>query len=96
MAARRRVPKWAKRRGASRWVRLLSWIVGAVVWLWVINGTSVRYSRFMRLVSSESDLDADLMISSLSVVAMATVVAAIAMYLVRLIGRGVAWLNLRF
>ncbi len=41
MAARRRAPKWAKRRGAPRWVRLLSWIVGAV-WRWHLDEVFVR------------------------------------------------------
>ncbi len=31
-----------KRLGTSTWAHLLSWIVAAVVWLWVINVTVVR------------------------------------------------------
>ena len=72
---------------------MLSWIVAAAVWLWLFIDTTAR----VRLVSSESDLgDANLMISGLSVVVVATVMAALALFLVRLIGRGAAWLKLRF
>ncbi len=38
--AKRRL--WVKRRGAPRWASLLSWIVGAVVWLWLINDLIVQ------------------------------------------------------
>ncbi len=38
--AKRRL--WVKRRGAPRWALLVSWIVAAAVWLWVINVTVVR------------------------------------------------------
>ncbi len=31
----------AARRGAPRWARLWSWLIAAVVWIWVINGTLV-------------------------------------------------------
>ena len=68
-----------------RWASLLSWVVPAVVWLWLFIDTTA----WLRLVSSRSDLgDADLMISGLLGVVVATVMAALALFLVRLIGRG--------
>ncbi len=66
MASRR---LWVKRRRTPRWAILLSWIVGAVVWL--------------------ANPSAPLVINSLFFVLVATVVAAFAMLLIRLIGR--AW-----
>jgi len=68
-------------------VRLLSWIVGAVVWLWVINGF---IARDWPPTSVLANVRAEFF------VAVATVLAAFAMFLVRLIGRGAAWLKLHF
>ncbi len=89
--ARRRL--MAKRRGAPRWASLLSWIVGAVVWLWLINNLILQdFSKTSILANA----GAELLLEGLFFVVVATVVAAFVMFLVRLVGRGVAWLKLRF
>ncbi len=88
-----------KRRGTPRWARLLSWIVGVVVWLWLINDLIVQD---LPVTSVLGNAGAELLLTdlftfnSLFSVAVATVVAAFAMFLFRLIGRGAAWLKLRF
>ncbi len=92
LMARRR-PKWVKRDDAPRWARLLSWIVGAAVWLWVINITIVQSSA---LANASAERFATLALNIMFFVAVATVLAAFAMFLVRLIGRGAAWLKLHF
>ncbi len=84
---------WVKRRGAPRWARLLSWIVGAVVRLWIVNDLIVQD---LPKTSILANAGAELLLEGLFFVAAATVVAAFAMFLVRLIGRGAAWLKLRF
>ncbi len=89
--AKRRL--WVKRRGTPRWASLLSWIVGAVVWLWLINDLILRD---LPKTSILANAGAELLLEGLFFVVAATVLAAFAMYLVRLIGRGVAWLKLRF
>ncbi len=81
---------WVKRRGAPRWARLLSWIVGAVVWLWLINDLIVQD---LPPTGTLANAGAELLLNGLFFVVVATAVAAFAMLLVRLIGR--AWLNLR-
>ncbi len=83
--AKRRL--WVKRNDAPRWARLLSWIVAAVVWLWIVYVTIVSD---LPKTSVLANVRAELF------VAVATVLAAFAMFLVRLIGRGAAWLKLRF
>ncbi len=103
----RRRPKWAKRVDAPRWARLSSWIVGAVVWLGIVYRFIVQDLPEMSVLGqpgSELTLDGpttqatrnELLLDGLFFVVVATAVAAFAMYLVRLIGRGVAWLRLRF
>ncbi len=82
----------AKRRGGPRGV-LLSWIVGAVVWLWLINDLILQD---LPKTSILANAGAELVLEGLFFVAVATVMAAFAMFLVRLIGRGVAWLKSRF
>ncbi len=97
--AKRRL--WVKRR-TPRWAILLSWIVGAAVWLSIVQ--DLPDMSILNKPSSELTLDGpsaqairgELLIDGLFFVVVATVVAAFAMYLVRLIGRGVAWLKLRF
>ena len=89
--ARRRL--MAKRRGAPRWASLLSWIVGAVVWLWLINNLILQD---LPKTSILANAGAELLLEGLFFVVVATVVAAFVMFLVRLVGRGVAWLKLRF
>ncbi len=84
MAARRRAPKWAKRRGTPRWARLLSWIVAAVVWLWIIYATIVRD---LPETSVLTNAGAELLLNGLFFVGAATALAGAAMFLVRLIGR---------
>ncbi len=88
---------WVKRRGAPRWALLLSWIVAAVVWLWVINVTVVRDRPWSSaLANASAEQLGTMALNSVIFVVVATVVAAFAMFLVRLIGRGAAWLKLRF
>ncbi len=89
--AKRRL--WVKRRGTPRWASLLSWIVGAVVWLWLINNLILQD---LPKTSILANAGAELLLEGLFFVVAATVLAAFAMYLVRLVGRGVAWLKLRF
>ncbi len=89
--AKRRL--WVKRRGTPRWARLLSWIVGAVVWLLIVDVTILQD---LPKTSILANARAELLLEGLFFVVVATVVAALAMYLVRFIGRGVAWLKLRF
>ncbi len=72
----------------------MSWIVAAVVWLWIINGFVVRDWPPTSVILANPS--APLVINSLFFVLVASVVAAFAMFLVRLIGRGAAWLKLRF
>ncbi len=59
----------AKRR-APRWTHLSSWVVAAVIWLWIMI--------------------------ALFFGGVAIVMAVFAMFLVHLVGRGAAWLKLRF
>ncbi len=82
-----------KRRGTPRWERLLSWIVGAVVWLWLIDDLILQD---LPKTSILANADAELLLEGLFFVVVATALAAFAMFLVRLIGRGVAWMKLRF
>ena len=89
--ARRRL--WVKRRGTPRWASLLSWIVGAVVWLWLINDLILQDFPKTSILANAG---AELLLEGLFFVVVATVLAAFAMYLVRLIGRGVTWLKSRF
>ncbi len=84
---------WVKRRRTPRWAILLSWIVGAVVWLWIVNRFIVQD---LPETSFLGNAGVELFLNGLFFVVAATVVAAFAMFLVRLIGRGVAWLKLRF
>ncbi len=87
----RRRPKWVKRDEAPRWARLSSWIVGAVVWLWIINDFVVRDWPPTSVILANPS--APLVIDSLFLVLVATVVAAFVMLLIRFIGR--AWRKLR-
>ncbi len=81
MAKRR---PWVKLHGTPKWARLLSWIVAAVIWLWVINITIVRDRPWSNALANASAEQLNIVIF----VAVATVLAASAMFLVRLIGRG--------
>ena len=81
--AHRRAPKWAKRRGTPRWARLLSWMVAAVIWLWVVYVTIVRD---LPETSVLANAGADLLLNGLLFVVAATALAGAAMFLVRLIG----------
>ncbi len=82
--AKRRTP-----RGAILW----SWIVAAVVWLWIINDLVVRD---LPPTGTLANAGAELLFEGLFFVVVATALAAFAMFLVRLIGRVAAWLKLRF
>ena len=87
----------ARRRGGPKWVRLLSWIVAAVVWLWIVDVTVVSDWPVPSQVlqASAAQLGA-LALNKVPFVVLATVVAALALFLVRLIWYGAAWLKLRF
>ncbi len=89
--AKRRL--WVKRRRTPRWAILLSWIMGAVVWLWIVNRFIVQDLPETNVLGNAG---VELFINGLFYVVVATALAAFAMYLVRLIGRGAAWLKLRF
>ena len=84
-------------RRTPRWARLSSWLIAVAVWIWVINGTLVldwpSWSAFVnaRALQWESST-----LNIVFFVVAATVMAAFAMFLVRIIGRVVAWLKLRF
>ena len=90
MASRR---LWVKRRRTPRWALLLSWIVAAVVWLWIVYRFIVQD---LPETSVLVNAGAELALNIVFFVAVATVLAAFAMFLVRLIGRGAAWLKLHF
>ncbi len=79
---------WVKRRRTPRGAILLSWIVAAVVWLWIVYRFIVQD---LPETSSVFDASGELLFDGLFFVVAATVVAAFAMFLVRIIGR--AWLK---
>ncbi len=88
MASRR---LWVKRRRTPRWALLLSWIVAAVVWLWIVYRFIVQdlpETSVLVNAGAELLLTGLFTFNSLFSVVAATVVAAFAMFLVRLIGRG--------
>ena len=87
MASRR---LWVKRRRTPRWALLLSWIVGAAIWLWIVYRFIVQ--DFPETIDVDN-ADADLALNSVFFVVAATALAASAMLIVRLIGR--VWLSLR-
>ncbi len=74
-----------------------SWLIAAAVWIWVINDTVVSFwpswSAFVNARALQWESSAT---NIVFFVVAATVMAAFAMFLVRLIGRGAAWLKLRF
>ena len=76
-----------------RWARLSSWLIAVAVWIWVINDLVLQD---LPKTSILANADAELLLEGLFFVVVATALAAFAMFLVRLIGRGVAWLKLRF
>ncbi len=75
---------WVKRRRTPRWAILLSWIVAAVVWLWLVYVLIVQDLPETSLLGGAG---AELLLNGLLFVVAATVLAAAAMFLVRLIGR---------
>ena len=85
------------RRGTPRWARLSSWLIAAAVWIWVISGTLVSdwplWNAFVNARALQWERAA---LKIVFFVVAATVMAAFAMFLVRLIGRVAAWLKLRF
>ncbi len=90
--AKRRL--WVKRRRTPRWAILLSWIMGAVVWLWIVNRFIVQdLPETSVLGNASAEQLGTMALNSVFFVVAATVMAAFAMFLVRLVGR--AWLNLR-
>ena len=77
-----------------RWARLSSWLIAAAVWIWVIYVTFVsNWSSWEQRFGTQWGI---LVLNIFFFVVVATVLAVFAMFLVRLIGRGVAWLKLRF
>ncbi len=94
MASRR---LWVKRRRTSRWATLFSWIVGAVVWLLIVDVTVVPdWPVPSELLQAGAAQLGALALNAVPFVVLATVVAALALFLVRLIWYGAAWLKLRF
>ncbi len=82
-----------------RWARLSSWLIAVAVWTWVINDLILQdlpKTSILANAGAELLLTGLFTFNSLFSVAAATVVAAFAMFLVRLIGRVAAWLKLRF
>ncbi len=63
---------------------MLSWIVAAVVWLWIVYVTIVSD---LPETSVLTNAGAELLLNGLFLVVAATALAAAAMFLVRLIGR---------
>ena len=93
--ARRRL--MATRRGTPRWARLSSWLIAVAVWIWIINGTLVSdWPSWRAFVNARTLQWGSLALEIVFFVVAATVMAAFAMFLVRLIGRVAAWLKLRF
>ncbi len=91
-----RAPKWGKRRGAPRWASFLSWVVAAVVWLWIVYATVVSdWSVPSQVLQASAAQLLALALNVVPFVMLATVVAALALFLVRLIWYGAAWLKLR-
>ncbi len=76
-----------------RWARLSSWLIAVAVWIWFINDLIFQD---LPKTSILANAGAELLLEGLFFVVVATVVAAFAMFLVRIIGRVVAWLKLRF
>ncbi len=80
MASRR---LWLKRRRTPRWAILLSWIVAVAVWLWIVYRFIVQDLSETRAVF---DASGEMLLNGLFFGVVATVVAAFAMFLVRIIG----------
>jgi len=87
----------AVRKGTPIWARLWSWLIAAAVWIWVINGTLVSdWPSWSAFVNARALQWESLALNIVFFVMAAIVMAALALFLVRLIGRGAAWLKLRF
>ena len=87
----------AKRRGTPTWALLLSWIVAAVVWLWIVDVTVVSdWPTPSELFKASAAQLGMLALNTVPFVVLATVAAALALFLVRLTGYGAVWLKLRF
>ncbi len=87
----------AARRGTPRWARLSSWLIAVAVWIWIIYGTLVSdWPSWSAFVNARALQWESLALEIVFFVVAATVMAAFAMFLVRLIGRVAAWLKLRF
>jgi hypothetical protein len=84
-------------RRTPRWARLSSWLIAVAVWIWVINGTLVSdWPSWSVFVDARALQWGSLALNIVFFVMAATVMAAFAMFLVRIIGRVAAWLKLRF
>ncbi len=71
--------------------------MGAVVWLWIVYRLIVQdLPETSVLGNASAEQLGTMAVNRVFFVVVATVVAAFAMFLVRLIGRGVAWMKLRF
>ncbi len=87
----------AERRQTPKWARLSSWVVAVAVWIWVINGTVVSdWPSWGAFVNARALEWENSTLKIVFFVMAATVMAGFAMFLVRIIGRVVAWLKLRF
>ena len=75
-----------KRRRSRSWARLVSWIIAAAIWLWIISVTVVRDQPWADALANASAQA----LNTVFFVVVATVLAAAAMFLVRLIGRGLS------
>ncbi len=75
----------AARRGTPKWARLSSWLIAVAVWIWFINDLIFQD---LPKTSILANAGAELLLEGLFFVVVATVLAASAMFLVRLIGRG--------
>ncbi len=85
------------RRGTPRWARLSSWLIAVAVWIWIINGTLVSdWPSWSAFVNARALQWGSLALNIVLFVVPAKVMAAFALFLVRLIGRDAAWLKLRF
>ncbi len=76
---------------------MLSWIVAAVVWLWIVNVTVVSdWPVPSELLQASAAQLGALALNAGPFVVRATVAAALALCLILLIWYGAAWLKLRF
>jgi hypothetical protein len=85
------------RKVTPAWVHLVSWPIAIAVWFWVIKVTVLADwpppGEFLKASATQLGM---LALKTVPFLVIASVVAALALFLVRLIGCSVAWLGLRF